>query len=85
MTSYIKILTAFLLIAFFFERYFFVVVVYKNENYGAVLIILIILFNAIFLRIIKGLRRNKQRKRLHELYNIEQAPRTGYCEIGFLG
>lgn len=84
-TSYIKILTAALLVGLFFERYFFVLMVYQSQNYGAVLIILLIFFNAIFLYIIKRLRQNKQRKRLHEIYNIEQAPRTGFCEIGFLG
>lgn len=84
-TSYIKILTAILLVGLFFERYFFVLMVYQSRNYGAVLIILLILFNGIFLRIIKGLRQNKQRKRLHEIYNIEQAPKTGLCEVGFLG
>lgn len=85
MTQYIWLLTVVLVLAFFLERYCFALMVYKNKNYGALLILLIILFNAIFLFLIQNFRRNKQKKRLHELYNIEVAPRTGFCEIAFVG
>jgi magnesium-transporting ATPase (P-type) len=83
--KYIQILMVILFMAFFFERYCFAVMIYKNKNYGAVLIILIIFFNAIFMFVIQRLRRNKQRKRLHEIFNIEQAPKVGFCEIFMVG
>ena len=82
---YVGILLAFLVVAFFMERYCFVLMVYKSKNYGGVLIMLIILFNALFLRVIKRLRQHKQQKRLHELYNIHQAPKIGMCESTFVG
>jgi len=41
-----------LLIAMFMERYSFAVAVYKTKNYGAVLILMVIFFNTIFLKFI---------------------------------
>ena len=84
-TSYINLLVLILAFALFLERYCFTLMVYKNKNYGGVLIILIIFSNAIFLYVIQKLRKNKQKKKLHEVYNIEVAAQTGFCEIAFVG
>ena len=44
-----------------------------------------IFFNCIFNMIILSLRKQKQTKRLHELFNIERTPSVGTCVIGFIG
>ena len=74
LTSYINILIFFLVLALFVERFCFAVVVYKTKNYGMILIIMVILFNSVFLFFIQRLRFKKHKKRLHELYNIDRAP-----------
>lgn len=51
-TQYIKVLVVILVVAFFMERYCFMLMIYKNKHYGALLILLLIFFNAIFLFLI---------------------------------
>lgn len=77
LTSYIRILLGFLLIALFFERYCFAVAVYKTKNYGAVLIILVIFLNTMFLNLIKRVRKKKHIKRLREVYSVDSMPQEG--------
>ena len=83
--KYIKILIAFLTLMMFIERYTFAVAVYKMKNYGYILIVLVIFLNTMFLGLIQKLRKTKQKKRMHELYNIDRAPQVGFCIIGFCG
>lgn len=83
--KYIQILIGLLLVAFFVERYCFCAIVFKDKNYGAVLIIAVLWFNSIFLNVIQKLRKTKQKKRLHELYQLDRAPDVGYCIIAFVG
>jgi hypothetical protein len=83
--KYIQILMGLLLVAFFVERYCFCAIVFKDKNYGAVLIIAVLWFNSIFLNVIQKLRKTKQKKRLHELYQLDRAPDVGYCIIAFVG
>ena len=80
-SSYINILLIILVIAMFVERFCFAVVVYKTKNYGMVLILIIIMCNTAFLYVIKRLKKNKNEKRLHELYNINRTPRESCCSI----
>jgi hypothetical protein len=83
--KYIVLLTALLVFSAFFERYCFAIVVFKTKNYGAILIVLIAFFNAVFLRLIQNLRVTKHKKRLHEMYKIEDAPQVGGCAIFCIG
>jgi len=82
--KYINILVLMLVFAMFLERFSFAVVVYKTKNYGMVLILLVIIFNSIFLYFIQKLKKNKHKKRLHEVYNIDRTPRVGCCVIAFV-
>lgn len=69
----------------FFERYCFIITVYKTKYYGYVLILMVIGLNCIFNSIILCLRKKKQTKRLHELFNIERTPSVSTCVISFIG
>jgi hypothetical protein len=71
--------------ALFFERYCFIVAVYKTKNYGYVLILVVLLFNTLFLFLISRLRTKKNEKKLHELYNIDRAPNPSWCIIIIVG
>ena len=59
-------------------------IVYKVKNYGALLIVEVIAANSIFLAIIKKVRRNKKKKLLHELYNLERAPSVNFLIVTFI-
>ena len=83
--NYVKLLLLILTVALFVERYCFAVALYKTKNYGYILILLVVFCNAIFLYAIKQLRKKKQQKRLHTLYNIERAPKVGIVVIIFVG
>jgi hypothetical protein len=83
--SYVQILLFILLIALFFERYCFVIAVYKTKNYGYVLILFVIFFNSLFLFLISKLRTKKHKKRLHELYNIDNTPNVNFFIISLVG
>ena len=82
-----QIVTGLLVLALFLERYCFIVTVYKTKYYGYILIMFVILLNAIFNGLIARLRRKKttNTKRLHEIFNLERAPKVGYCVIAFVG
>uniref|UniRef100_A0A7S3IV51 Uncharacterized protein n=1 Tax=Strombidium inclinatum TaxID=197538 RepID=A0A7S3IV51_9SPIT len=83
--QYINILIVLLILALFVERFCFAVVVYKTKNYGLDLVMLMMIFNSIFLYFIQRLRKKKHKKRLHELYNIDRTPRVGLCAISMIG
>lgn len=68
--SYVKVLLLLLCVALFMERYCFAVSLYKTKNFGFILILVVVFCNAIFLYAIKQLRKKKQQKRMHQLYNI---------------
>ena len=82
--TYIKILLVLLTIAVFVERYCFAVAVFSGRGYGFLLIVAVTFFNTVFLGVIAKLRTNKQKKRLHELYATDRAPRVGCCVIGMI-
>lgn len=77
LTNYIKILLFFLVVALFFERYCFAVAVYKTQNYGFMLILLVIGINTIFLNVIKRVRKKKHIKKLREVYSVDSWPQEG--------
>ena len=85
MKNKLMITTVLLIIALFAERYCFLVTVYKTEYFGYVLILIVILLNTIFNFCNARLRKKKNKRRLHELFNIERTPKIGYCVIGFIG
>ena len=78
-------MTALLVLSLVMERYCFIVTVYKTKYYGYVLILIAILLNCVFNFVLSRLRRKKQKKRLHELFNIERAPSVSWCIIGIIG
>mmetsp|Transcript_21402 Transcript_21402/g.26340 ORF Transcript_21402/g.26340 Transcript_21402/m.26340 type:complete len:273 (-) Transcript_21402:549-1367(-) len=79
------VVTTFLVIALLMERFCFIVTVYKTRYYGYVLILIVIFLNCIFNFALSRLRKKPQKKRLHELFNIERTPNVGWCVIGIIG
>lgn len=64
------LVTGFLIMSLLMERFCFLVTVYKTKYYGYVLILIVIMLNCIFNFALTRMRRKKQKKRLHELFNI---------------
>jgi hypothetical protein len=79
------LVTAFLVLALLMERFCFIVTVYKTRYYGYVLILIVIFLNCIFNFALSRLHKKPQKKRLHELFNIERTPNVGWCVIGIIG
>ena len=79
------LVTVFLVLSLLMERFCFIVTVYKTKYYGYVLILIVIFLNCIFNFVLMRLRKKKQTKRLHELFNIERTPHVGWCIIGIIG
>jgi MFS superfamily sulfate permease-like transporter len=79
------LMSVFLGLALFMERFCFVITVYKTKYYGYVLILIVIALNCIFNFVLSRLRREKTKKRLHELFNIERKPNVDWCVIGIIG
>ena len=77
--------TGFLIMSLIMERFCFIVTVYKTRYYGYVLILIVILLNCIFNFALTKIRKKKQKKRLHELFNIERTPSVGWAMIGVVG
>ena len=84
-STYINICLGFLILSLFFERYCFITTVYKTKYYGYVLILLVIGLNCLCNILILKLRKKKQTKRLHELFQIERTPSVGKFVISFIG
>lgn len=84
-STYINICLGFLILSLFFERYCFITTVYKTKYYGYVLILMVIGLNCLLNMLILKLRKKKQTKRLHEIFNIERTPSVGTCVISFIG
>ena len=81
----VGIMTSLLMVSLIMERYCFIVTVYKTKYYGYVLILIAIFLNCVFNFLLSRLRKKKQKKRLHELFNIERSPSVGWCIIGMIG
>lgn len=81
----ISVMTGFLILSLLMERFCFIVTVYKTKYYGYVLILIVIFLNCVFNFALTRLRVKKQKKRLHELFNIERTPSVGWCIIGIIG
>lgn len=79
------LMTCLLVFALLLERMCFIVTVYKTKFYGYVLILIVIFLNCMFNFALSRLRRKKQTRRLHELFNIERTPNVGWCIIGIIG
>ena len=84
-TTMIKVITFFLVLALFMERFCFIVTVYKTKFYGYVLILIVIFLNCLFNFMLSRMKKEKQKRRLHELFNIERRPNVGWCIIGIIG
>ena len=81
----VGIMTSLLMVSLIMERYCFIITVYKTKYYGYVLILIAIFLNCVFNFLLSRLRKKKQKKRLHELFNIERSPSVGWCIIGMIG
>ena len=79
------VVTGFLIMSLLMERFCFIVTVYKTRFYGYVLILIVIALNCIFNFVLTRLRKKKQKKRLHEIFNIERTPNVGWCVVGIIG
>ena len=84
-TTMIMVMTGILILSLFMERYCFIVTVYKTKYYGYVLILIAIFMNCMFNFLLSRLKKKKQKKRLHELFNIERTPSVGWFIIGIIG
>lgn len=81
----VALMTGILILSLIMERFCFIVTVYKTKYYGYVLILIVIFMNCLFNFVLSRLRKKKQKKRLHELFNIERTPQVGWCIIGIIG
>ena len=79
------VVTGFLVLSLLIERFCFITTVYKTRYYGYVLIMIVILMNCIFNFALTRMRKKKQKKRLHELFNIERTPSVSWFMIGVIG
>ena len=81
----LRIVTLLLVMALGFERYCFIVVVYKTEYFGYMLIMMVILLNMMFQWVNMRIRKDKHKRRLHEMFNLERTPSVKIFTIGLLG
>ena len=81
----LKIVTALLVIALLMERYCFIVTVYKTKYFGYILILVVLGLNMLFQAIQNLIRKDKHKRTLHEMFNLERTPKIGVCIIGILG
>ena len=85
-TTMVRVMTLLLVVSLFMERYCFIVTVYKTKYYGYVLILIVIFLNCLFNFVLSMVRRKKkQKKRFHEIFEIERANSVGWCVIGIIG
>ena len=84
-TTMVLLMTGLLILSLFMERYCFIVTVYETKYYGYVLILIVIFLNCLFNFVLSRVRKKKQKKRLHELFNIERTPSVGWCIIAIIG
>ena len=84
-SSMAGVMTFLLVASLIMERYCFIVTVYKTKYYGYVLILIAIFMNCMFNFLLSRLKKKKQKKRLHELFNIERTPSVGWFIIGIIG
>jgi len=84
-TTLTAFVTCFLVLALLMERFCFIVTVYKTRYYGYVLILIVIFLNCIFNFVLSRLQKQPQKKRLHELFDIERTANVGWCIIGIIG
>jgi hypothetical protein len=81
----LKVVTAILFLAVFGERYCFYVSIYKTKYFGYLLILLVSLFNMIMQAIQSNIRKDKHKRMLHQMFEIERTPQIGICIIIMLG
>ena len=81
----LKVVTALLVLAVFLERYTFIVSVYKTKFFGYLLILFVIFLNVIFQAIQSSIRKDKHKRMLHQMFEIERTPKIGLCVITILG
>ena len=84
-TTLTALVTGFLVIALIMERFCFIVSVYKTRYCAYVLILIVIFLNCIFNFVLSRMQKKPQRKRLHEIFNIERAPQVSYFTTGLIG
>ncbi len=81
----LKVVTAILVLAVFAERYCFYVSVFKAKYFGYLLILLVSLLNMIMQAIQSNIRKDKHKRMLHQMFEIERTPQIGLCIIIMLG
>jgi hypothetical protein len=81
----LKVVTALLVLAVFLERYTFIVSVYKTKFFGYLLILFVIFLNVMIQAIQSSIRKDKHKRMLHQMFEIERTPKIGLCVITILG
>jgi 1,4-dihydroxy-2-naphthoate octaprenyltransferase len=81
----LKVVTVLLFVAMFMERYTFIVSVYKTKYFGYLLILFVILMNVMFQAIQSVIRKDKHKRMLHQMFEIERTPEIGIVIITILG
>lgn len=80
-----KVVTGLLVVSVFTERYCFVVQVYKTKYFGYLLILFVIFLNMIFQSLQASIRKDKQKRMLHQQFELERTPKVGIFVICILG
>ena len=80
-----KVVTGLLVVSVFTERYCFLVQVYKTKYFGYLLILFVIFLNMIFQSVQASIRKDKQKRMLHQQFELERTPQVGIFVIGVLG
>ena len=81
----LKVVTGLLVLAVFMERYCFIVSVYKTKYFGYLLILFVIFLNVILQAIQSMLRKDKHKRMLHQMFELERTPKIGIVIITLLG
>lgn len=81
----IKVVTALLVVAVFMERYCFFVSVYKTKYFGYLLILFVIFLNVILQALQSMIRKDKHKRMLHHMFELERTPKIGFVIITLLG
>lgn len=81
----LKVVTALLVLAVLMERFTFFVSVYRTKFFGYLLILFVIFLNMLLQAYQQAIRKDKHKRMLHQMFEIERTPEIGCFVITVLG
>lgn len=81
----LKVVTIMLVLSVFMERYCFIVSVYKTKYFGYLLILFVIFLNMVLQAYQSMIRKDKHKRMLHQMFELERTPQIGLIIITILG